>query len=1383
MCCRERARIACRAARSVVPALLAVLLLAPLASQAAADPVKGDVRVATDRGYARLVFRLDEQVDAKVHLSGTVLILDFNKPINVAVDRLNAAAPNYISAARLDPDGKAVRLALVRGYRINMTPAAERLFVDILPTDWQGVPPGLPQEVIDELSRRTREAERQLKQQRLFGKKRNDENVLVKVGTQPTFTRYVFELPNFANVVPERSEDKLTLNFDQPIKYDLADAKAAMPSTLRSVDAEVEHDSVAVSFVFKGEPDVRLFREDRSVVIDIDNGGAGNETEKMTENGLVETAPDGTLKAPALTAPETVPSTEKESAQKNKDGPGSKRQTALPPAALPPPAAAAETKVADGMPGQPVVPGIMSAAEAADDAAAPGGPSVNQPATVRMKLDTPNAAAKAAVAVAEAMRVMGGDKPPQAQSPQAQAPIAQAPQVQAPKVQAPQIQAAQTPAPQVAPAGSEPVSAPPKAAEQAARHETIAKADVAAPPQAAPSATAPSAAPVAKATAAPPAVAPPAVAPPAAHTKSAVTKPAVTVTAKNDALVLTFPFSAATPAAAFRRAETLWLVFDSEQPLDFSAIRNSGDAALRHVVLDDSRPGETILRIRLERPRLSTLVPDGHGWKLTIGDTETQAVAPLTVTRSLNASGHPTITIPFANPAKMHRLTDPDIGDKLLVVTALGPARGFLKPQTFVELRALASAHGVVVQPIADDIAAKLSPDKIVISRPDGLTLSSSGFSGKQAEVSRSFTFDPQTWGFDRQAAFYPRQAELIASAASAPETRRRDARLDLARFYLARDLVTEAKAVIDVVLQDEPPNTDDVTGKLMMAITNVMLDRPNDALKGLASPMVGDQQDAPLWRAVALAQQGRWEDAREAFKASAPLLGTIPVELQRLVMLSALRTYIAARDFTAASKVVNDFEAIGSSGDVAADLAVQAGRLDEALGKKDEALVQYRAAADSTDRRAAAQGRLRELVLRFKSDEIKRANMITDLERLTASWRGDETEAEGLQLLAHFYTEDGRFRDAFHVMRVALLAHPNSDLTRKIHDEAATTFGSLFLGSKGDALPPIEALGLFYDYRDLTPIGRRGDEMIRRLAERLIAVDLLEQASELLDYQVTYRLQGAARAQVATRLAVVYLMAHKPDRALATLRSTRISGLSTELRTQRLLLEARALSSIGQHDLAIEVIASMKGKEVIRLRSDIYWAAKKWREAAEQIELLYGDRWKDFTPLTEAERGDILRAALGYALAEDAIGLAAFRDKYAAKITDSPSRVAFEIITGKQGINSPEFREIASVVAAQNTLGAFLDAIRARFPEQRRESTPEPAPAAAHPPGEPRVEAPASAPANASASSKADPAPTGSIGREAHGLILPPRPPRGVKLHRVPPPPIGIPRLPRVSP
>ena len=151
--------------------------------------------------------------------------------------------------------------------------------------------------------------------------------------------------------------------------------------------------------------------------------------------------------------------------------------------------------------------------------------------------------------------------------------------------------------------------------------------------------------------------------------------------------------------------------------------------------------------------------------------------------------------------------------------------------------------------------------------------------------------------------------------------------------------------------------------------------------------------------------------------------------------------------------------------------------------------------------------------------------------------------------------------------------------MTRRIQDEAAAAFDSLFLGGKGDSLPAIDALSLFYDFRDLTPVGRRGDEMIRKLADRLVSVDLLDQAAELLQHQVDNRLQGAARAQVAVRLAVIYLMARKPDRAHAgAARDAASADLPNELRNQRLLIEARAQSDIGRPDVALEVIANLNG-------------------------------------------------------------------------------------------------------------------------------------------------------------------------------------------------------------
>ena len=216
----------------------------------------------------RLMFQFDEAVEATTRVPGRSSSSPSTSLVAIAVERLNVNAPEYISAARRDPDGSAIRLALTHKIKVNTITAAERLYVDLLPETWKGPMPGLPQEVIDELVRRARDAERQLHQQKAADKNKKPLLVRVKVASQPTFIRYVFAMPGTVNVVPERADGRLTLNFDQQVNWDMADAKATLPPTLKSIEAEIDLDSVAVVFTLNGTPEVRAFREDRNIVVE-----------------------------------------------------------------------------------------------------------------------------------------------------------------------------------------------------------------------------------------------------------------------------------------------------------------------------------------------------------------------------------------------------------------------------------------------------------------------------------------------------------------------------------------------------------------------------------------------------------------------------------------------------------------------------------------------------------------------------------------------------------------------------------------------------------------------------------------------------------------------------------------------------------------------------------------------------------------------------------------------------------------------------------------------------------------------------------------------------------------------------------------------------------
>jgi tetratricopeptide (TPR) repeat protein len=1259
--------------------LVIAAIVAPSAVRA--DPIKTTLTAAATDGYARLVFTMSEYTEATVRLASSVLIISFKKPIDVSLERLSSQVPDYVSAARRDPDGTGVRLALARPVKINTTSAGEKFFVDLLPATWTGVPPGLPQAVIEDLARRAREADRLMRKEHEAMQKQMAP-VRVHVASQPTFTRYVFDVPPEIEISSDHAKDRLTLTFDAPFKFDLADAEAALPQSVSAIDAKMQDTSTVVHFALADKVDVRTFRDGPSYIVDIETGEPkpnplADLSAAIQQAGAPQSAPAATT-TDGATKPALSAIAQKLSAASTPQGAAATdpvpAKPIAPPVAPPRPAAAIEAPVA------PVPP-----------------PLDNSPTPVKPVAQMP---------VAQMPAAPPADAPPAA---------AQAP---------PQILPAAPPAKAPAPVAPQQAAAPPAhaAGSPAASASAPASGAVAPAPMAA------------AAPAAPPAPVNLPHRDPVAAAGADGGKLVVELAHQAGNLKLSFPFTTPTAGAVFARADTLWIVFDSVVPIDLSELKGDasgtiGDASFVHTADAD------IIRLKLDHPHLSSVSTDGPAWTVQIGDRALEATRALDITRNLIGHNRSSVTIPFDEPHLVHRLDDPQAGDQLIVVTGYAPARGFVNTKDFVEFRALASTQGVAVEPLADDVRVELAPDKIVITRPTGLTLSTSVAPLLRGKGLRPVMFDSALWGADRQASYLERQSNLIAAAAAAPENMRLAPRLDLARFYIARDMYPEAKGVLDVALTDERPAADDVSAIVLRAVSEIMMNRPEAALKDLADPVVGDQHDAPLWRALAYARQGKWAQAREGFKNAAAAVATLPVELQRAALKEEMRSAIEVGDFSGASHQLNDFETIGVPHDMEPAIAVLIGRLAEGLGRTEDALAAYQTAADSWDRRAAAQGQLRETVLRYTLGDLKRDDVISELETLTTIWRGDETEIEGLQILARLYTEEGRYRDAFYVMRSAMTAHPDWDMTRRIQQEAAATFDALFLAGKGDSLPAIEALALFYDFRELTPIGRRGDEMIRRLADRLVSVDLLDQAAELLQYQVDNRLQGAARAQVATRLAVIYLMNRKADRALAVLRSTRSADLSNDLRDQRLLLEARALSDTGRHDLALEVIADVDGRAAIRLRSDIYWADRRWRQAAEQIELMYGERWKEWQPLNDVERADILRAEVGYALAEDALGLGRFREKYAAKMAQTPDAHVFDVAASSLSSNGTEFGDIAHAAAATDTLDGFLRDLQARYPES-----------SAIPPTATPPDASAAAPAPAAAAPAIGPAPSGPL-------------------------------------
>src|SRR5579872_3863077 len=304
-----------------VPAFLfgALAYLAFSAHAFAADPVKAEATFSSGGGFARLVIKFDEDVTSEVVTAGSILVIRFERPVDVSVDGLAEAVPGYVGAARRDPDGSAIRLSLARKATINTMTAGERLFVDFLPDSWSGPPPSLPNEVVKELAERARLAERELRQQRALAEAKKRAPVRVRALVQPTFVRFVFEMPDGVGVSSVLNEQKLKLLFSKALTFDLDDAKLSAPPNVASISQKIDGETAQVELAMVGDVDVHSIREDKNYVIDV----AFQQPDKVlapqadaaraTPMRAAEKAP--AVPVPAAAMPAATPAAEKPAAE------------------------------------------------------------------------------------------------------------------------------------------------------------------------------------------------------------------------------------------------------------------------------------------------------------------------------------------------------------------------------------------------------------------------------------------------------------------------------------------------------------------------------------------------------------------------------------------------------------------------------------------------------------------------------------------------------------------------------------------------------------------------------------------------------------------------------------------------------------------------------------------------------------------------------------------------------------------------------------------------------------------------------------------------------------------------------------------------------------
>jgi tetratricopeptide (TPR) repeat protein len=748
-----------------------------------------------------------------------------------------------------------------------------------------------------------------------------------------------------------------------------------------------------------------------------------------------------------------------------------------------------------------------------------------------------------------------------------------------------------------------------------------------------------------------------------------------------------FPWKPLPGAAVYVSGGVLYIVFDQPAQFDFSDVRRNSDKIppLEQLAVAQG----AALDMPLPAGMMPQITRDADGWSIALR-RQSARHADLAVESKADTLGSPRslLTIDTEDAIAVIDVPDKQSGSPLSVIPVGSADRGIEKERQFVQFNIVSSYQGAVIDRRADGLNIAVVNHQVQIGGARGAVLSKAPGSAGSAKV-----YDFARW-LQPDVKFTETRQALQRAVADADPGERPSTQFELAQFFVARDHAADAIGTLNLIAETSPERAADPALKALRGAARVLLTDTKGALADLNDPRLDREPEVAVWRAAAVAETEDWPKADEMFRRAGAIPASYPTEMRAKLYLLEAEAALNTGDVNRTRTVLLDFP-----GGTAPDYLVQRSqymkaRIRIAEGSPQLATPILNDLYATGDDWARAHAEVLRVEQALSDQKISPKEAIDRLERVRYTWSGGELEYEILKKLGDLYLQVGDPRTGLQRLREATNYFPNKPDNAALKSHLTDAFVGIYTNDDADKIPALTALSVYDDFRDLTPTGPSGDLMIQRLADRLVKIDLLDRAAELLDYQVHNRLSGADRARVGLRLAIIELLDRKPEDAISAIDYTIATGLPADLATERHRIRARGLMETGQADQALAELAGDTSREADIIRAESYAKVKNWSKTSEALARLVGNPSQGaWTPGREQL---VLKLAITLVLAGDNNSLIKLRDDFQSKFEAGPNKEAFQMLaSGNQPTHSIDMAALSVRFAELAQFQTAMDGYR----------------------------------------------------------------------------------------
>ena len=785
-------------------------------------------------------------------------------------------------------------------------------------------------------------------------------------------------------------------------------------------------------------------------------------------------------------------------------------------------------------------------------------------------------------------------------------------------------------------------------------------------------------------------------------------------TITDGAVALKFSWDEPVGAAVFRRGGDLWVIFDKRAKIDTEALVRDGAGLITSVEQVPSRNG-AVLRMTTAESVNPDIKRAGLAWVLEFMPQPLIPSAPLQADAQPDSPLGARLFVAVPEPGNVIAFRDPEAGDNLIAVPVIPLGHGMSRQWSYPQLSFLPSKQGVVIKPLSDDLRVRALRQGIEVTSTGTLQISSVSAEEKanvdlQQQLAASAgmgglgpvtrVLDLEKWKRPDLLSFTKTKQALQYEVAFAKNARaKKQGHRNLAQFFFANGFEAESLAVLHEMVRGEPEYAQEPEYLVMHGAASWLMGRMEDARTDLYHPNLDPYDEATFWRAAVVAGEGKLADAAYELRKTGTITQPYPKSIK---MPTATLVAAAAVELGDVKQATQYLEVLSVDNPTQAQLdqiKYVSGKLKELSGDFDGAISDWEAVMDGRHRPSRAKAAVARTELLLKRDLFTVADAIEEYEKLRFVWRGDNFEFYLLRRLGSLYLDQKLYRNGLRTLRQAATYFPKNEESNQVTKQMSDAFHLLYLEDGADILPPVTAIALYDEFRELTPPGALGDEMIRRLADRLVGVDLLDRAADLLEQQVDFRLSGQEKARVGARLALIYLLDRKYDKSISALNKTQVPASTDALVTERVLLRAQAHIGLEQPDISLELLTQQVGKEAELVRSGVFWRAGDWKNASKSLNKVVRELGvKPRKPIDDTQAAAVLSLAIAHTLDGNEIAITRILDTYGVAMAQTTFADAFQLIAEPPETGLVNFRGLEPIVKKVVDFQGFMEVYRQRI-------------------------------------------------------------------------------------